>query len=173
MARLPSKIFRAMAIIDSLFDDITNTNAFQDVVRDKIVSIHSLHHFKPYSCQWQVDGGLLCIQSVVKGICGHISNLSFVNCGKYRQIPICLRTKIPCSNRMPLCTEKQAHTVVYVLTWNTCICLSVYCPKRLAFLSFPGQFWGYFRPYYCLQSVALQPCVWYIYKLLCSKVFLR
>ena len=38
-----------MAIIDSLFDDITNTNTFQDVVRDKIVSVHLHHHFKPNS----------------------------------------------------------------------------------------------------------------------------
>ena len=36
----------------------------RDVVRDEILSIHSHHNFKPNSCQWQ--GGMLCIQSVVK-----------------------------------------------------------------------------------------------------------
>ena len=36
--------------------------------------------FQAKSRQWQ--SGLLCIQSVVKAICGHIPNLEFVNCGK-------------------------------------------------------------------------------------------
>ena len=51
------------------------SKGFQDVLKDKIVSIH---HLKPNSpmASIQIDGGLLYTQSVWKASCGHILNLS-------------------------------------------------------------------------------------------------
>ena len=37
----------------------------------------------------------------------------------------------------------------------------IFPQKSVEFLSFPGQFWGYFNKYCCMQSLALWPCLWY------------